>query len=181
MLKAGLPREWQVANTVFISCFICVFSPCKFKLSTEMRLFRQSNFLKSMWLLGHFTQRGPWGGKSLKEWRKRKKWKNPQKALTRAPCGVVTQRTSCLWGHRMKPPPLLSSQPIRGVGMRHQPMREERVWLDQEVGRAVRDPVARCSCWFLHRIYTAYWATDSSHRDTRRDAREDSHLRRKNK
>lgn len=33
-----------------------------------------------------------------------------------------------------------------------------------EVGRAVRDPVARCSCWLLHRIYTAYWATDRRHR-----------------
>lgn len=30
--------------------------------------------------------------------------KKTQKALTRAPCGVVTQRTSCLWGHRMEPP-----------------------------------------------------------------------------
>lgn len=33
-----------------------------------------------------------------------------------------------------------------------------------EIGRAVRDPVARCSCWLLHRIYTAYWATDRRHR-----------------
>lgn len=41
--------------------------------------------------------------------------------------------------------------------------------LDQEVGRAVGDPVARCSCWLLHRIYTAYWATDSSHRAVNRE------------
>lgn len=33
-----------------------------------------------------------------------------------------------------------------------------------EVGKTVRDPVARCSCWLLHRIYTAYWATDRRHR-----------------
>lgn len=38
------------------------------------------------------------------EWQKTKEWKkHTQKALTRASCGVVTQRTSCLWGHRMEP------------------------------------------------------------------------------
>lgn len=38
---------------------------------------------------------------------------------------------------------------------------------DREAGGAVRDPVARCSCWLLHRIYTAYWAADSHQRAAR--------------
>lgn len=42
------------------------------------------------------------------------KKKNTQKALTRAPCGVVTQRASCLWGHRMEPPSH-TSQPITAL------------------------------------------------------------------
>lgn len=28
----------------------------------------------------------------------------------------------------------------------------------QEAQNAIRDPVARCSCWLQHRIYTDYWA-----------------------
>ncbi len=66
------------------------------------------------------------------------------------------------------PPDIAANQRI---GMCHQPIGSGMGTLDREVGRAVRDPVARCSCWLLHRIYTAYWATDSSHRSVNREGR----------
>lgn len=50
------------------------------------------------------------GGRARRE-------KKTQKALTRAPCGVVTQRTSCLWVWR--PPDITANQRI---GMCHQPV-----------------------------------------------------------